>query len=86
MKTVPTPERPYRPIDCGFYDELVLRAMHRSRARVVYRQGAREAVVEGVLEDIYSEGDAEYLRLDEGTVIRLDHLVSVDGLPLPTAC
>lgn len=84
------PEPPYTPIDCGFYDELLARATLRRPATVVYQSDAAEAVIkivaEDVIEDVYSEGEAEYLRLRGGTVIRLDRLVSVDGKPLPRAC
>lgn len=77
---------PYVPINCGFHDELLDRAVRKRPVRIVYREESEETSVTDVIEDVYSEGEAEYLRLRGGTVIRLDRLVSVDGLSLPPAC
>lgn len=83
---MPEADKKYTPIDCGFYDELEARATLRRLARFVYREGDAEKTIEDYIDDLFSEGDAEYVRLKGGTVIRLDHLVSVDGRPLPDAC
>lgn len=44
------------------------------------------AVARGRIVDVYSRGGAEYLRLEDGTVIRLDRIVSVNGKPFQTMC
>lgn len=72
---------PYRPIDCGLHDELQLRVM---RGRVVEAtwtapDGTPRSRT-GRLLDVFSRDGAEYLRLADGTDVRLDRLVSVDGV------
>jgi Rho-binding antiterminator len=74
----------YQPISCDFHDELCLLAMHQRACEIVYRDAdGREAGVVDRIEDIYTEGKEEFLRLAGGAVIRLDRLVTVDGKPLP---
>jgi len=36
----------------------------------------------GVIVDVYSRGGAEYLQLDDGTTLRLDDIVELDGQPV----
>lgn len=77
----------YRPIDCTFYDELTLRAMRRSTAEISYvdEEGGEHAA-RGVVEDVFTRGDEEYLRLESGTEIRLDRIRAIDGIRPPGAC
>lgn len=68
----------YQPVACRFYDELGLRMMRGATSRVVFeREGTRHEKV-GRIEDVYTEGDAEYIRLDDGTTLRLDHILDVE--------
>ncbi len=71
----------YLPIDCGLHDELQLRVLRKRPVDVVYDHGDGSQRVSSVLVDVYSRDGAEYLRLEDGTDIRLDHLREVDGLP-----
>jgi len=75
---------PYHPIDCGFHDELLALATLRRECEVVFldEQG-QESTRRSRIEDVYSRAGAEYLRLADGTTVRLDRLVRVDGRPLP---
>jgi Rho-binding antiterminator len=71
---------PYRPISCDFHDELCLLALRRRACEIVYRDSAgREARLEDRIEDIYTKGKEEFLRLAGGGIIRLDRLLRVDG-------
>lgn len=75
---------PYRPIACDFHDELCLLALRRRVCEIVYRDSAgREARLEDRIEDVYTEGGEEFLRLAGGGIIRLDRLVRVDGQSPP---
>lgn len=75
---------PYRPIDCGFHDELLALATRRRECEVVYLdEEGRERSTRGIIEDVYSRGGAEYLRLAGAETVRLDRLVRVDGKPRP---
>jgi len=68
----------YQPIACGFYDELGLRMMRGTPCRLVVETDDGREAVEATIEDLYTEGDAEYVRLDDGTTVRLDRVVGVD--------
>lgn len=71
----------YRPIDCSLHDELELRALRRTRCRLVYRdESGGELHASAALADLVTRGGEEFLRLADGTEIRLDRIVSIDGL------
>jgi Rho-binding antiterminator len=78
--------RPYRPIDCSVHDRLESLATLGRRVEIVQRRDDAQATHHAVIVDVYTHDAAEYLRLDDGTVIRLDELVSVDGTLVTTAC
>ena len=77
---------PYTPIACGLHDELQLRAMRGSRVSLRYLQrtdSGEEATVDTTdrVIDVRSRDGAEFIVLEEGAEIRLDHLLEVDGIP-----
>lgn len=77
----------YRPIACDFYDELTLRAMRCSVAEIRYvDEEGQEHVVQAVVEDVFTRGDEEYLRLESGMEIRLDRILAIDGIRQPGTC
>ncbi len=73
------PESDYQPIDCEAHDRLLAWATLGQRCQVIYRDatGARFQVHDRIL-DVYTEGRAEYLRLSQGTIVRLDQLIQVE--------
>lgn len=75
----------YQPISCSFYDELGLRMLRGRPCTLVVGDDTTETV-EAVIEDVYTEGDAEYVRLDDGRRIRLDLIQQVDDVTRPGAC
>lgn len=75
----------YQPIACGFYDELGLRMMRGQTCRlVIENDGVR--TVETIIRDVYTEGDAEYARLDDGACVRLDRIRQVDDVAAADRC
>jgi Rho-binding antiterminator len=76
----------YQPVSCGFYDELGLRMLRGQACTLVVGDDDTTQTVEAVIEDIYTEGDAEYVRLDDGRRIRLDLIQQVDDVTRPGAC
>ncbi len=76
----------YRSIGCSYYDQLEAFSVKKTRCAIVYRDGDTERTTEGIITDLYAKDAAEFLTLDSGTVIRLDHIVSVNGTPLTYAC
>jgi Rho-binding antiterminator len=65
----------YVPLPCDVHDELEAFAVRREAVRIRFRdpQGADREIT-GTIVDIWAEGGAEYLRIGDGTTIRLDRL------------
>lgn len=79
--------RPYRPIDCGLHDELQLLVLRgRSVALVVLDEAGASRTLEGRPVDVTTRAGAEWLVLDDGSALRLDDLMEVDGRRFPKAC
>lgn len=80
--------RPYVPIACDLHDELLLRALRGRPVRVVWRTAdgtVRERT--DAIRDVVSRGGAEVLILGDGGEVRLDRLVTVDGISFaPDRC
>ena len=76
----------YEPVACSFYDELGLRMMRERPCTLVVDEGEQAETIEAVLADVFTEGDAEYVRLDDNRRIRLDRIRRVDDVPRPDAC
>ncbi len=71
----------YIPVSCDFHDELEALATLRQECELVYRGAAAELLmVRGLIVDVYAANKADYLRLKDGTEIRLDRLVSVKAV------
>ncbi len=73
-------EKKYHPIDCNYYDELVLLVMQKKICEIVYRNEADEQITEQtMIKDVFTKEKAEYIELLDGKLIRLDYLISADG-------
>jgi transcriptional antiterminator Rof (Rho-off) len=68
----------YQPVACGFYDELGLRMMRGTPCRLAFETDDGREATETTIDDLYTEGNAEYVRLADGTTVRLDRIVEVD--------
>jgi len=69
-------------VDCGFHDQLEALATLRQVCQITYRNAAEEVVeVLTQIVDVYAANHADFLRLKDGTQIRLDRLIAVDGIP-----
>lgn len=74
---------PYQLVSCSFYDELEAIATLSRICTIRYRTETGEAVsIESKIIDLYSANKSEFLKLQDGTEIRLDRLISVDGKPI----
>lgn len=76
----------YQPIACGFYDELGLRMMRGQACTLVIDDADGHRTVDTVIRDVYTEGDAEYARLDDGQRVRLDRIRQVDDVAVSDRC
>ncbi|QDL11709.1 hypothetical protein DP113_30980 [Brasilonema octagenarum UFV-E1] len=69
----------YIPVSCDFHDELEALATLRQECRIVYSDAANELVeVQGRIIDVYAANKADFIKLKDGTEIRLDRIVSVN--------
>ena len=73
--------KPYKPIDCTLHDHLESAATLGTVVVIVYDQGGQRIEVEDRLTDVYTKDKEEFLETAGGLRIRLDMLVSVDGVP-----
>ncbi len=72
--------QPYRLIDCGFHDELEALATLRQTCQIVYHKedGVTETLDSRIV-DVYAQAGADFIKLQNGTIIRADQLISVAG-------
>lgn len=76
----------YRLVACSFHDELEAIATLRQPCKVIYRTEADETVeVDSQIVDVYAADQADFLKLKDGTEIRLDRLISVNDKPVQFA-
>ncbi|MEZ4963209.1 MAG: Rho-binding antiterminator [Saprospiraceae bacterium] len=74
---------PYQPISCDFHSELELLALRRTTVEIRYRNGEGvETIEHAPLLDLYTRNREEFLLLPNNREIRLDQLISVNGLEL----
>lgn len=68
----------YKPVDCALQDKLeAIATLHRT-ADITYQTDLGEtASAESKIVDIYADSGADYCKLENGTVIRLDRLQAI---------
>lgn len=72
----------YTPIACALHDELQLLVLRGRVVRLVaLDEGGAPVAREAKPTDVATRGGAEWLVLDDGSALRLDRLVEVDGRP-----
>ncbi len=80
-------EKPYHPISCDFHSELELRALRRQPVEIRYRnEDGTQTTATAPIAGLYTRKGEEFLLLPNGQEIRLDRLISVDGLELAGYC
>ena len=71
----------YKPIACGLYDELELRALRKSKLILSYKDDNNNVIsLECVIVDLFSRDKIEYLKTDKGMLIRLYDILDLDGI------
>lgn len=61
-------------------------ATKRTECAIVYRTEEEEKNILGIIVDLFAKESAEYLKLNNGIVIRLDQLISINGIPVGNVC
>lgn len=81
-----TPLNKYQSINCSYYDQLEAFATKRTQCDIVFRENEQEKTTNGIIVDVFAKEGAEYLKLNNDSVIRLDYLVSINGIPVNNIC
>ncbi|MBD0265605.1 MAG: hypothetical protein ICV78_23655 [Tolypothrix sp. Co-bin9] len=69
----------YNLVSCDFHDELESLATLRQECRIVYKNVDDEVIeVKGRIVDVFAANQADFIKLKDGTEIRLDRIVSVN--------
>lgn len=77
----------YTPIDCNFYDILEANAVLKKVVRIEYKDEQENIIeIHHRIVDLFIKEKAEYMKLENGLVIRLDLIHSVDGKILKGFC
>lgn len=70
----------YTPVDCALQDKLEAIATLKRTANITYQTSAGEtAATASKVIDIYADSGADYCKLEDGTVIRLDKLQTIEA-------
>lgn len=72
----------YKPIACSFYDYLLELSTKRSLIEVKYNYDGKTQSINSTIVDVFTEKGAEFIKLENGNLIRLDILISVNGQSL----
>jgi Rho-binding antiterminator len=73
----------YTPINCEFHDVLEATATTRRRVAIVFiGEDGQHETVQARITDLQASNGLEHMLLDDGMRIRLDAIVSVDGVSL----
>jgi Rho-binding antiterminator len=70
----------YIPIDCNMYDVLLSKATLKKACFIVYKNEEHEQSSTAIIVDVYTKAKEEFMQLNNDIIIRLDKIVSVDGI------
>ena len=73
----------YHAISCHFYDELEVLAVKKIIAKITYFENENEMTIEDLIVDFKTKNKEEFLILKNGTQIRLDKIVRINGINTP---
>jgi Rho-binding antiterminator len=77
----------YTPINCDSYDILLANATLKKKCTILHIDIAGNTLqTEAIIVDVYTKAKEEFVQLDNGVVIRLDKIISVDGETIYKNC
>jgi len=80
-------DKKYKPIACGLYDELELRALRKQIVNILFLNDKNEnELIECVIADLFSKDRTEYLKTGNGRIIRLDNIIEMDNIIFNKNC
>ncbi|ABW27262.1 hypothetical protein [Acaryochloris marina] len=75
-----------RLVACSFHDELEAWATLRQDCQIIYRdEKGQNQTVNSKIIDVYAANQADFIKLQDGSIIRLDYLISVNDKPIQFA-
>ena len=74
---------PYKPINCNFYDVILANATLKKNCKIVYTEQGKTLETTAKILDVFSKKGAEFMTLDNDTVIRLDKIDSINHQVMP---
>jgi len=77
----------YKPIACGLYDELELRALRKQKVNlVIINEQNDNETISCIIADLFSKDKTEYLKTLDGRIIRLDNIIEMDNIIFNKNC
>ncbi|MCK7526517.1 MAG: Rho-binding antiterminator [Ignavibacteriales bacterium] len=77
----------YKPIACGLYDELELRALRKQKVTLTFLNDNGETeTIECIIADLFSKDKTEFLKTTDERIIRLDDIVELDNILFNKSC
>lgn len=71
---------PYKPIDCGFHDVLLELATFHRVVEIIFRdESGQIQTFHDQIKDVFTRAGEEFMLIGRGQLIRLDHLIMVEG-------
>lgn len=72
----------YKPISCNVYDKLESDAVTGKISRIQYKIEGEVLSIQSKIKTFKIKGGAEYMILENGSEIRLDHIISFNDSPV----
>jgi len=80
-------EKEYTPIACALYDELELRALRKKIIKLTFQNDKNDnEIIECIIADLFSKDKIEFLKTNDGRIIRLDDVLELDGIIFNKSC
>lgn len=80
-------EKEYKPIACGLYDEIELRALRKQMVKLTFQNDNKEnELLECIVADLFSKDKVEFLKTSDEKIIRLDDILELDGIIFNKSC
>ena len=76
----------YIPISCSFYDYLEEAATLKKISTIEYLSHKESVKIESRVKTLFIKDKVEFMELENGQSIRLDHLIKFNGKRLPKTC
>ena len=77
----------YKPIACGLYDELELRALRKQKVKITFiNEKSENQSIECIITDLFSKDRIEFLKTSDDKIIRLDDVLELDNIIFNKKC